>query len=68
MQRILVVEAKGGPLGAAMAGANIYDTTLLAATLESIVVERPQSTQEQLQHLYPDKRYDNPSGQEPIAA
>ena len=68
MQRSLVVEAEGRPLGAAMAGANIYDTTLLAATLESMAVERPQPTQEHLQHLYLDKRYDNPNGQEPIAA
>ena len=46
-----VVEADGGPLGAAIAGANVHDTKLLAATLESIVVERPQPTAATPQHL-----------------
>jgi putative transposase len=51
----LVVEAEGGPLGAALAGANVHDTKLLAATLEAIVVERPQPTAETPQHLCLDK-------------
>jgi putative transposase len=64
----LVVEATGGPLGAAIAGANVHDTKLLAATLEAIVVQRPQPTVEQPQHLCLDKGYDNPTGYETIAA
>jgi putative transposase len=55
VKRSLVVEADGGPLGAAMAGANVHDTKLLAATLEAIVVERPQPTVEAPQHLCLDK-------------
>jgi putative transposase len=47
VKRSLVGEATGGPLGATMAGANVHDTKLLAATLEAIVVERPQPTVEQ---------------------
>jgi putative transposase len=62
VKRSLVVEADGGPLGAAIAGANVHDTKLLAATLESIVVERPQPTVERPQHLCLDKGYDNPTG------
>ena len=68
MKRSLVVEADGGPLGAAIAGANVHDTKLLAATLEAIVVERPQPTEERPQHLCLDKGYDNPTGHETVAA
>jgi putative transposase len=64
----LVVEATGGPLGATIAGANVHDTKLLAATLEAIVVERPQPTVEQPQHLCLDKGYDNPTGHDTVAA
>jgi putative transposase len=63
-----VVEADGGPLGAALAGANVHDTKLLAATLEAIVVVRPQPTEEASQHLCLDKGYDNPTGHETVAA
>lgn len=55
VKRRLVVEADGGPLGAAMAGANVHDPKLLAATLEAIVVVRPQPTEEASQHLCLDK-------------
>jgi putative transposase len=62
------VEAAGGPLGAAIAGANVHDTKLLAATLEAIVVTRPQPTEERPQHLCLDKGYDHPAGHETVAA
>jgi putative transposase len=58
----LVTEGGGGPLGIAFAGANVHDTKFLAATLEAIVVERPQPTPEAPQHLCLDKGYDNPTG------
>jgi putative transposase len=51
-------------LGATIAGANGHDTKLLAATLEAIVVERPQPTEERPQHRCLDKGYDNPTGRE----
>ena len=63
-----MVEATGGPLGAAIAGANVHDTKLLAATLEAIVVGRPQPTVERPQHLCLDKGDDNPTGHETVAA
>ena len=67
MKRSVLVEANGGPLATVIAGANVHDTKLLAATLEAIVVARPQPTPEQPQHLCLDKAYDNPSGEEAVA-
>ena len=57
----MIVERFGGPLGLEIEGANIHDTKLLEATIEAIVVERPDSTQVE-QHLCLDKGYDNPTG------
>jgi putative transposase len=62
-----VVEATGGPLGVTIAGANVHDTKLLAATLEAIVVARPLPAAEAPQHLCLDKGYDNPTGHEAVA-
>jgi putative transposase len=67
VKRSLVVEADGGPLGATIAGANVHDTKLLAATLEAIVVARPRPTAERPQHLCLDKGYDNPTGHDTVA-
>jgi putative transposase len=58
----VIVEADGGPLGVVVAGANVHDTKLLEATIDAIVVERPESTDDQPQHLCLDKGYDNPTG------
>jgi putative transposase len=68
VKRSLVVEATGGPLGATIAGANVHDTQLVAATLEAIVLERPQPTAAEPQHLCLEKGYDNPTGHETVAA
>ena len=63
-----MVEADGGPLGAAMAGVNVHNTTLLAATFEAMVVVRPQPTEEAPQHLCLDKGDDKPTGHATVAA
>ena len=42
VKRSLLVEAAGGPLAMVIAGANIPDFKLLEATLEAIVIERPE--------------------------
>ena len=68
MKRRLVVEATGGPLGVMGAGANVQDTTLLAAPLEAIVVERPQPTKGQPQPRCLDKGDDHSTGDEAVAA
>ncbi len=59
MKRSLLVEADGGPLAIVVAGANVRDDKLLAATLDAVVVERPKPTEEAPQHLCLDKGYDN---------
>jgi putative transposase len=68
VKRSVLVEADGGPLAIVVAGANVHDTKLLAATLDAIVVARPQPTSERPQHLCLDKAYDNPTGEEAVAA
>lgn len=51
-----------------IAGANVHDTKLLAATLDAVIVARPRPTPEQPQHLCLDKGYDNPTGHTTVAA
>jgi putative transposase len=67
VKRSLLVEAGGGPLAVVVAGANVHDTKLLDATLQAVVVERPQPTAEKPQHLSLDKGYDNPTGRQAAA-
>jgi putative transposase len=58
----VIVEADGGPLGVVVAAANVHDCKLLQATIEAIVVQRPDPEQNG-QHLCLDKGFDNPTGQ-----
>lgn len=67
MKRSLLVDEQGGPLSVVVAGANVHDTKLLEATLDAIVVERPQPTEETPQHLSLDKGYDNRTGHQATA-
>lgn len=60
-KRSLIVERSGGPLGTAIAGANVHDAKLLAGTIDAIVIERPDPAAYP-QQLCLDKGYDNPSG------
>ena len=64
----VLVDAEGGPLGAVIAAANVNDQKLLRETIEAIVVERPEPTEEDPQHLCLDAAYDNPTGREAAAA
>jgi putative transposase len=57
----LLVEGDGGPLGVVIAGANVPDMKLLEATIEAIVVERPE-VKDCEQNLCLDRGYDNPTG------
>lgn len=45
------------PLAVAVEGANVPDQKLVAATLDAIPVQRPDSTPEEPQHLCLDKGY-----------
>jgi putative transposase len=67
-KRSVIVDEGGGPLGAVIAGANVHDTKLLAATIGAIVVDRPEPNDESPQHLCLDKGYDNPTGREAASA
>jgi putative transposase len=62
-KKSLVVDGDGGPLGVVIAGANVLERYLLKATIEAIVVERPEPTPERPQHLSLDKGYDNETGE-----
>lgn len=67
-KRSILVEKEGGPLAAIVAPANCHDTKLLEETLEAIVIERPEPTDEAPQHLCLDKGYDNPTGHAGVEA
>lgn len=60
-KRSAVVDGSGGPLGAVVAGANVNDHLILEATIEAVVVERPDPKEVE-QHLCLDAGYDNPTG------
>jgi len=49
-----------------IAGANVNDHLLLAATLDAVVVERPVPTEEAPQNLSLDKGYDNDASRQVI--
>lgn len=57
VSRSVLTDARGVPIGIAIAGANVHDTQLLAATLASIPVTRPWPTKQHKQHLFLDKAY-----------
>ncbi len=46
-------------------GANVNDHKLLEATIEAVVIERPDPAERE-QHLCLDKGYDNPTGHEVV--
>lgn len=62
-KKSLLTDGDGGPLGVVIAGANVVEQQLLKATIEAIVVERPDPTEVE-QNLSLDKGYDNPHGRE----
>ncbi len=64
-KRSVLVEIDGTPLAAVVGGANVHDCKLLEATLQAIIVERP-NPQEVEQHLCLDKGYDNPTGRDAV--
>jgi putative transposase len=53
-----LTEGHGVPIGLVADGANRHDMKLVRATIESIVVDRPEPTEEQKQHMCLDKGYD----------
>ena len=67
-KKSLLVDGGGGPLGVVIAAANVNDHLLLRETIEAIVAERPEPTEEAPQHLCLDADYDNPCSREVAAA
>jgi putative transposase len=57
VKRSVLTDARGVPLGIAIAGANVHDQKLVAETLSSIPVSRPHSRGRKRQHLCLDKGY-----------
>ena len=62
----LLVEADGGPLSVIIPGANVRDDKPLAATLDAVVLERPEATEQTPQHLCLDKGFDNRPSREVV--
>jgi transposase len=58
VKRSLLTEGHGVPIGLAIEGANRHDMKLVQPTIESIVVQRPEATEEQPQGMCLDKAYD----------
>src|SRR5258708_28280314 len=57
-KRSLLTEEAGIPLALVVDGANRHDVRLLCATLDGIVIMRPEPTEEHPQHLCLDAGYD----------
>jgi putative transposase len=62
VKRSLLVDGHGRPLAAVVAAANVPDDRLLEATLEAMVLERPEP--DWPQHRCLDAGYDTPTGWE----
>jgi putative transposase len=62
VKKSLLVEGDGGPLSAVVAPANRPDNQLLRATIEAVVLERPEPEPDFQQHLALDKAFDNDEG------
>lgn len=58
VKRSLLTEGHGVPIGLAIDGANRHDMKLVRATIESIVIERPEASDAQPQGMCLDKGYD----------
>jgi transposase len=56
-KRSLLVDGRGVPLGIVISGANRHDSPLLEPTLEAIVIDRPEPTEDNPQHLCLDNGY-----------
>lgn len=54
----ILVDQNGIPLGLEIVGANVHDSRLVSSTLETMVIKRPQVTEESPQNLCLDKGYD----------
>ena len=64
----MLTDGHGLPLGIAVDGANRHDMKLVDATLEAIIIKRPEPTATQPQPLCLDKGYDYDAVRETLEA
>ena len=57
-KRSVLTDQRGAPLAVEITGANTHDKTVALATLDGIVVERPEKVVYRLHHLCLDQGYD----------
>jgi putative transposase len=67
-KRSLLTDGGGIPLAIVAAGANRHDKVLLAATLDGLVVARPEPSDQARQHLSLDRGYDYDTSREEAAS
>lgn len=67
-KRSILTEANGVPVAVGVDGANRHDMKLTKPTLEAIVVDKPEATEEAPQHICLDKAYDFDEVRELVAA
>lgn len=65
-KKSVLTDAAGGPLSIVIAAAKVNDHKLLEATIEAVVVERPEPTEQAPQNLCFDKGYDNKPSREVV--
>jgi putative transposase len=58
VKRSLLTEGHGVPIGMAIEGAQRHDMKLVRATIEGLIVERPEPSEEHPQGMCLDKGYD----------
>jgi putative transposase len=58
VKRSLLTEGHGVPIAVVIEGANRHDMKLVRSTIETIIVERPEPTEERPQGMCLDKGYD----------
>lgn len=59
-KRHLLTDGRGAPIALVVTGANRHDVSQLELVLDTVVVERPETTQSCVQHLCADKAFDSP--------
>jgi putative transposase len=67
-KRSLLTDGHGLPLGIAVDGAHRHEMKLLEATLEALMIKRPEPTITRPQHLGLDKGYDDDAVRETLDA
>jgi putative transposase len=64
----VLTEGHGIPIAVVVAGANRHDMKLLAATLDAVVLERPEPMEAAPQHVCLDKGYDYDACRDEVAS